>query len=769
MSRFFAPLARLLRWVPSVLLVLAGSLAGFLVDTTHLNGQTPARPEVVQLQFEGNETLRDAQLRASILTRQTECRTVLFQWVLPFCPLGAEFAIDRSYFNARVFRSDFWRIHALYRSQGFRQIQLDTTLTRPTPTTLEITFHIEEGEPVRLTSLEVEGLWDLEERLQEEVTRGLPVRVGDRLQIAALQASADTLVRRLQERGYPRAEVFRDLFIPAGSLDGEVVLDVFPGGAARFGAIEVEGLEGVSEEVILRMLPFREGDRYDRERLFEGQRNLYGLELFRHAAVTANLDHVPDTVVPLRVQVVEGQTHRVRTGAGWNTADCFTTEARWLGRNVLGGGRRLVLRGRVSNILSSTLEDSICSGAGTGEYARLNGLIAADFTQPWFFSPRNALTTSVFVERQSVPDVYIRQTLGATFAFTRRVGRDTPVTLSWEPQLSSLDAVGVFFCTNFLVCDTDDIRILSSTNWLSPVGVQVARDRTNRVLSPSAGYTAAFELEWGGRPTFSDFDYGRALGQVTLFHPLSGDWVFASRLRGGWLGASSFRGLTPGPRSQGARVAPPQKRFYSGGANSVRGFAQNQLGPRVVTVGVEDLIFPRGDRLDPICRPADVEALTCDVSPLGEADVESRPTGGSAVLEGSLELRIPLVAPYLSMAAFADFGQVWPDIEALSMKDLVITPGLGLRYMTPLGPIRLDVAYRPPTRQSFPVVTSLIRPWQPDTDDPSLRIRDPLTGAQVDWVFDDSLVRLVNEVDVSEPSGLSLRRFQFQFSIGQAF
>jgi outer membrane protein insertion porin family len=640
---------------------------------------------------------------------------------------------------------------------------------RPTPTTLEITFHIREGDPVRLATLDIEGLWDVEPVVLAEVTRDLPARVGDRLQITALQAAADTVVRRLQDRGYPRAEVFRDLFIPAGTLEGEVILDVFPGSAARFGPIGIEGREAVEEDVIRRMLPFREGDPYDREKLFEGQRNLYGLELFRHAAVTADLEHVPDTVVPLRVQVAEGQTHRVRTGAGWNTADCFTAEARWLGRNVLGGGRRLVLRGRISNILAPTLEDSICSGAGTGEYARLNGVLAADFTQPWVFSPRYSLTTSLFVERQSVPDVYVRQTLGANFALTRRIGRDTPVTLSWQPQLSSLDAVGVFFCTNFLVCDTDDIRILSATNWLSPVGLQLARDRTNRILSPSAGYTAALELEWGGRPTLSDFDYGRALGEVTFFQPLPADWVLASRLRGGWLGASTFRGLAPDPRAQAVRVAPPQKRFYSGGANSVRGYAQNQLGPRVVTIGVEDLIFPRSDRPEPICLPAEVQALTCDVSPLGETDVESRPTGGSAVMEGSLELRIPLVSPYLSMAAFADFGQVWPGIEAFSLSDVVATPGLGLRYMTPLGPIRLDVAYRPPTRQAFPVITSLIRPWSPEEDDAALRIRDPLTGDRVDWVFEESLVRLVREVNVSESSSLSLRRFQFQFSIGQAF
>jgi outer membrane protein assembly factor BamA len=755
-------------------LVLAVGLLLVAVVAPPLEGQTPSRPEITGLRFEGNRTFSDAQLRGSILTRKTECRSFLFQWVVPLCPLGVDFALDPSFYNPRVFRSDYVRVATFYRSQGFRQVTVDSLLVRPTPTTVEITFRIEEGDPVRITTLDFEGLDPADDAAS--LTRDLPVQVGDRLNVAALRSVADSLVRRLQDRGYPGAEVFRDIFIPAGTLEGEVLFDVFTGPRARFGAVEVVGNENVSETVIRRMLPFREGDMYSRERLFDAQRNLYGLEIFRHAVIEPRTDGDDDAVVPLQVRVTEGDARRVRAGGGWNTADCFSTEVRWANRNFLGGARRMVLRGRLSNILTSDLEESVCRGAGTGEYARLNGLVAAEFTQPWLFSPRNTLSAALFVERQSVPDVYIRESLGLNLGLTRVVGRNTPMTVSYQPQVGRLDAADVFFCTNFLVCNPVEVEVVASPNVLAPLGIRVARDRTNRAVSPTGGYTAIADLEVASSATLSDFEYQRLVSEITVFHaPLQGSGlVLAGRLRGGWMRASTFRGLDRSESADGSvqpapRLPPPQKRFYAGGANSVRGYTQNQLGPRVVTVGVEELIFPRNAELEPICAPEAIASLTCDAGALAEGDFASRPTGGSAVLEGSTELRFPVWGPYLSGAAFVDFGQVWPETQDARLSEVVVSPGIGLRYSTPIGPIRLDLAYRPAARQNLPVVTSAIRPWNEAEDPESLRIQDPRTGDRIDWVFVDALARLETPVTFVEPSGFSWSRVQFQFSIGHAF
>lgn len=744
-------------------IVVLGIMAAPLLGPEPLEAQTQTRPEIVSLSFDGNRAFSNTALSNAILTRQTTCRSMLLRITL-FCTFNADFAVDPAFFNDRVFAQDYVRVQLFYHRRGYREVQVDTTIERRTPTSVALTFHIDEGEPVRIVSLDVLGSDDLP---GGPVGEGLPAGPGDPLNFILLEAVRDTITERLRDRGYAHAEVLRGTFIPDGTRDAEVEFDVYTGPLARIGPIGIEGNEQVTETVIRRMLPFREGSVYSRSQIFEGQRNLYGLDIFRHAAILPDLDHVPDSVVPLRVQVNEGNARRVRTGGAWTSSDCFATEARWSSRNFMGGARRMVLRGRVSNLLTSALEESICSGAGTGEFARLNWLASAEFTQPWIFSPRNTFTGAIFAERQSVPDVFIREALGLNLALTRTVGGVTPVTLSFRPQRGRLSAAEVFFCTNFLVCNPRDIEILEATNLLSPVALAATRDRTNRLVAPTGGYTAALELEHASRYTGSDFEYGRAVAEATGFLELPADVVLGGRLRGGWMRASAFRGFR-GTEREGTRIEHPQKRFYAGGANSVRGYAQNQLGPQVVTVGVEALIFPADEDTEAICAPTQIADLSCDPAPLADASFTTRPTGGSVVVEGNLEARFDLGGEHLGGVAFVDFGQVWSERGNARLRDVRFTPGVGLRYGTPIGPIRVDVAYRPPARRVLPVITSQIRPFDPAVDPPDRRIHDR-DGEPIDWVLVDELARLENPLSIDEPRGFSWRRLQLQFSIGHAF
>jgi outer membrane protein assembly factor BamA len=753
------PAQRGFRGLVGALLILGGLIFG---EVEFASAQTRSRPEIARLNFEGNASFPDRVLANAILTREVACRSSI---LLPFCWAGAEFAIDPSFLNDRVFAQDYVRIQLFYRQRGYREVQVDTVVERITPTRVEITFQIQEGEPVRVSRLDLQGADRVSGPL---LGRDLPLRVGDPLNMVVLEAVRDTLTQRLRDRGYAHAEVLRSLFIPRDApRTAEVEFDVYTGPIARFGEIRIEGNEGVGDGIVERMLPFREGSVYSQEALFEAQRNLYGLEIFRHASVVPDLTHTPDSIVPLLLQVNEGNARRVRSGGGWNNADCFSLESRWASRNFFGGARRLGLTGRVSNLLTRDLQDSVCSDAGQGDFARLNWLASVDFTQPWIFSPRNTLNVRAFAERQSVPDVYIRESVGFNFSLRRVLGRASPLTLSYLPQWGRLSAAEVFFCTNFLVCTASEIDLLEGSNRLSPMVLAFAHDRTDRQVSPRRGYTLAAEIEAASRWTASDFDYQRAAVETTFFRPLFSDWVVGGRLRGGWLNAAPFRGFAS-TGGASVPVAHPQKRFYAGGANSVRGYAQSQLGPRVVTVGVEELLFPVGGGSGALCDPESISDLTCNAGALAEGSFESRPTGGSAVLEGNLELRFPIWDPSLGGALFLDAGQVWSDPARVRSTEVVATPGIGLRYATPIGPVRVDVAYRPPIRQDLPVVTSSIRRFDPETDDPALRLAPP-GGDPIDWVPMDSLARLTRPVGFTEASGFSFRRLQFHFAIGHAF
>jgi outer membrane protein insertion porin family len=746
-------------------LLLAGLLVAVLLPgcVQDLEAQTPSRPEVVSLRFEGNESFGDRALRNAIVTRQTECRSFVLQ---PFCWTGREFALDRSFLTPRTFRADFARVQLFYYIRGYRQAQVDTVVDRLEETRVALTFLIEEGTPIRITDLQITGVAD--QTLRNQVARDLPIGVGQPLDLNLLDVARDTLTRRMRDEGYAHTDVLRNIDIDLETLEAQVEFDVYTGPLARFGEIEIVGNEQVSDRVIRRMLPFREGDFYSQEELFEAQRTIYNLEIFQHAAIEQDLEHVPDSLVPLRVEVAEGRTHRVRTGLGWNSAECFTGEGRWSSRNFRGGARRLVLRGGVSNIGTGQFEDSICSGAGTDVYGDLNWVVSAEFTQPVIWSARNSFTTSVFAERQSLQDVFVREAVGINTSMTRSLGQGTSVGVFYRPQLARLAAAEIFFCTTFLVCDPQDIDVLQASNLLAPVGVQFSRDETDRAFSPTAGYTLLFDVEHASGGTVSDFDYERAVGEVTWFHGLPRDVVLATRLRGGWLNAGPFRGLGAELELERPRIAHPQKRFYAGGANSVRGYAQNQLGPRVVSVEVEDLVFPVADAADPLCIPEQIVDRSCDVDSLGEDRFFSRPTGGSNLVEGSLELRFPVWGPFLRGVTFVDFGQVWDRSSEVTVGELAAAPGIGLRYSTPIGPVRVDLAYRPRRSERVPVVTSSLRPFDPDRDSQADRIRSR-NGETLDWVRLDELAPLDPRLTLAEDPGFSFRRLQLHFSIGQAF
>jgi outer membrane protein assembly factor BamA len=758
--------------VRSPLLLLA--LVGGLVGAMPAQAQT-SRPEITRIRFEGNRVFDDDDLRSAIYNRETECKQLVFQ---PLCWMGVEAALDRRYLQPREVPLDALRLQAYYWLRGYRDAAVDTALVRDDGT-VGIEFRIDEGEPVLVGRMEVFGLEDLD---IPGVASDLPLRVGDPLSAIRMEAVKDTLVSRLREVGYAHAAVFSGFFIPADTRSAEVTFDVDAGPVARFGQVSVEWLPGpdgdlvpeLDETSIRRMVPFRAGGLYRHSQLVEGQRNLYSLEMVRTARVRPLGDTVAlDTIIPVAIQIGEGDLHRVRAGGGWSTADCLNTEAQWASRNFRGGARRLTVRGRLSNILTPQLNGSaLCRQAGTEPFDVLNYQVSAELVQPWVFSPRNSLSATAFVERQTLPDVFIRKATGFTLAFTRALGRQSTATLSYQPALTELEEAGeVFFCVSLFLCTADDRQVFAGKKWLAPVVLSLGLNRSNRVLNPTAGYSLALDLEHASRFTGSQFGYNRMVGEITGYVGLGEETVLAARFRGGVVNPGIFK-----TQQDSFAISHPQKRFYSGGAGSVRGFGENRLGPRVLSVRVPRLVEyqPDGSR---VCEPEEVVDGTCD--PLG-ADAaalryfEVRPTGGDALLEANLELRFPFLASDLQGAVFVDAGYVWPrernEHISIDLSDLELTPGVGVRYFSPIGPIRVDVGYRFREAENLPFFTGALRSCDAATER-CLEVRGPAgTPIELDWVATSDLTQLQEVSGVRFGGGRGfLNRLQLHVSIGQAF
>ncbi len=741
------------------------ALLGGLAPFGSAWGQT-VRQEIAAVEFGGNETFSDTELRRAVLTKASSCPPVL---TVTTCAVGIDWFRDRQYFSARVMEDDLSRLRQLYAAHGFRAMSADAELVANGDGTVSVTFRIEERQPFRVGSIEFQG---------DSIPAGLgfegelPVGTGDPASFLLIAEARDTLTLLLRNAGYAFAEVFYGFDRSLDSDTASVNYRVELGPRTTFGPIEVSGNTLLGDDVIRARLPFSEGELFRESRIREAQRNLHELGIVSRAQVQRDVASMEmDSVLPIRVDVVEGDVHRVRTGGGANSADCFNVEGRWTSRNFFGGGRTLLAQARLSNLLAGFLQATpLCSQAGTGEFGRLNWLASVDFGQPTFLSRRNDLAVGVFAERQSRKNIFVRDAFGLDVGINRDMGVGSFLSTRFRPQLTRLAAAEVTLCATFLACTPEDIDALSSANWLSPIAVSFNRDRSDNIFSPTSGSKALVDVEFAEGFTGSDYAYFRAFADASFYNGIGEGRVLALRVRAGRINPGGFLGIAT-DTERFAEVVPSQKRFYGGGANSVRGFAQSSLGPRSLSIGVRDLLRRREGEIEPACLPAAVVDLTCDASALVGMDLfQLRPVGGLSTFEASAELRFDLAGTVLSGAAFVDVGQVWP--QGPQLDDLELSPGFGLRYNTAFGPIRLDVAYSFHEREPLEVVTSQIRPYVFGEDSMADRIDIAAPGGPselIDWVVSEDLAILGPPVLFGDDPGFSLRRFQLHFSIGQAF
>jgi outer membrane protein assembly factor BamA len=196
--------------------------------------------------------------------------------------------------------------------------------------------------------------------------------------------------------------------------------------------------------------------------------------------------------------------------------------------------------------------------------------------------------------------------------------------------------------------------------------------------------------------------------------------------------------------SVGDGVLHPRKRFYAGGSHSVRGFGETQLGPRVLTVPIG--VLQTHDSSNVGCLTGtDVTSCNPNAANLKDRDFVPRPLGGNFVVEGSVEARFPIWQDFLG-AVFVDAGMVSQRTNpALPRRRAAITPGFGVRYRSPVGPIRADIGVNPGRPESLPVVTENI-----------------VNGQR-------TLVTLQQRRTYSPTSGSLLNRMVLHLSIGEAF
>lgn len=718
--------------------------------------------EVVGLEFTGNRAFTAPALANGIVTTPS---TWARRW---FGVFGTRYCID-----PQELPRDVLRLAVFYRAHGFLDATVDTVVTRVGSAKARIRFAITEGRPTLVRALSITGLDSVVSR--EPLTRALPLRVGAPFDRPALASTRDTLARRLRNSGYPDADVLVNYETDAAQREATVVLTAIPGARARVGLVDVRvrGLNGaatVDSAVVRRLTGLTAGAWYREQDLERAKRALYGAQMFAQVTVEPDTGTVrSDSVMRVSVRVAEGPMHSARVGGGWGTLDCFRAYADYSHLNVGGTGTRIDLRGRVSKIgVGRPLDgfDAFCSSLARADAfgGNLNYSTGITITPP--VSARSAVQPSLtlYSERRSEYNAYLRTTpIGGAFALARGTGRLTQ-NASYTLEYGDTESSPAFLCAVFNACANADQAALSKRQRLAVIGYAFTNEWTDNPTNPTRGTALRGEARHASREVGSDsqLQFTRFTLDGAAYLPLGTDVVLAARLRmGAVLGPISLGSL-------GDAYVPVQERLFAGGATTVRGFRQNELGPVVYNTASYDTVRADGAKGGDPSNPKQTVFFRASAETGGGRTI---PTGGNAMLVANLEARVrsPVFADALQLAFFADAGRVWNRGTAapLNLRTVQWTPGVGARIRTLVGLIRVDIGYNPYQRAAGAAYfdTPIAVGGQLFCVSPgnTLRVTATATGT-----LQQAAGACPSDFTPAREQSV-LKRLAFQFSVGQAF
>jgi len=516
-------------------------------------------------------------------------------------------------FKPEELESDLERLRLFYHQQGFYHAHIEAK-THLEDRQARVEIHIQEGPWVKVTKIEFTGA-EIPPQALTTIKEISPLKTGKRFTESNYEGLKRLYLSYFLDHGYPFAKIEGKVHLDQVTNTAEIFLTLKPGRRCTFGQVTLKGERKTPEHVIRRKLTFKKGDLYSLKEIFESQRRLYGLDLFQNVTFTPEKVPPGERRIPLVLEVQEKKQRSLRIGLGYGSEDRFRARVgiRW--RN-LGGGARFV-----------DLD---------AKYSYLEAKLTATLQNPQIFTSRFDLVLQTGLLRQNYPGFEDR-----AFFTQERLERDLP----WKWRLAVGHALE--FDRPFNIPE-ETLLLLRDTGpgvtyRASMALLRLRQDTTNDIIDPSRGGIISLSGEVAPDFLGSSLQFARGVAEVRRYQGLWATGVImAGRLKFGIIE----------PIETTAEI-PIFRRFFSGGATSVRGYRLDYLGPRT----------PDGT-----------------------------PIGGNALVEGSVEARIPLYKEFRGVA-FVDFGNVFLQPRDIDLGQIKYASGFGLRYQTPVGPLGVDVGF----------------------------------------------------------------------------
>ena len=645
-----------------------------LPDGNHLNIvyviDPGVRHKLVAVKIEGNTYFDRAAIRERMIVQTANVTN----------PNGK--------FNQRFLSEDVNSIKYLYQANGFLEVKVETSLRdgyQGKKNEMEVLVKIDEGPQTLVHEVKIEGIAsDDFKRLQPR----LSVSEGQPFSEAGVANDRDAVTYYFYNRGYPNVQ-FESSAKPAPAEPDrmDVVYKIMEGERVFVDRVIITGLNYTRPYIVDRQMRIADGDPLSQTRMVDSQRRLYNLGLFNEVdtAVQNPDGEEPTKNVLFNLQEAKRWTFRYGGGIEFATGNIPTTNnpqgktglspngvLEITRLNLFGRDQTFTLRGRLGNLTR-------------------RGIVSYD--APRLFHRENwRIVVSALYDNTADVNTFASERLEGTVQAEQRVNRFLTLAYGLSFQRVAVDK-------DSLVIDPVLIALYSKPVFIAMPTLTLVRDKRDDAINPTKGSYNALNGGLATSALGSQTNFGRVLIDNSTYYKFKKNWVFARRTQIGIekpYGKNDFLDLSslpPGAVPVEATQIPLPELFFAGGSNSLRAFSINQAGPRDTQTGFA--------------------------------------IGGQGLFVNNLELRTPPVAlPYvgnnLAFVFFHDMGNVFdtanhilsglttfhqPSIANCS------TPGsarpcnfsynaqgigAGIRYKTPVGPVRFDLGYAlNPTR--YPV------------------------------------------------------------------
>lgn len=583
-------------------------------------------------------------------------------------------AVDpRQVWNPAVWDQSALRLVELYRAEGFleaahegTQVALDARAG-----TADVEVRLREGPRTRVEAVTFEGNRALP---AEELSRSVRLSPGEPLAYADVEATRTALLLLYGRRGHLYARITDVEELSADHTRATVRFRIEEGPQVRVGAVVVSGARRTRHDVVRDTLTLHPGDVYDPDAAARSQAALLRLGVFRSVGLRLADPEVPDGTKDLTVEVAERPWRTLAPGIGFSLANGPRAFVELVQPNLFGRALELSARVKVNYPLATLFGEEIRADAKELERKqvldRVEGRFEAGLHDPrvkLFGIGAGARVDGVAEQLHRVAYNLSRGSVvfGLDFPLSGRI------TLSLQDELELDRIVKTDAAQTLTFADVERLRFGDGVTALQSFRPVLALDFRDSSVYPRRGWLATGTADYVHSIATSVFTHMLKLsGAVSGYLPVGSRSVFALTLRAG-------RVL---PIERGSQTILP-KRFYLGGASTMRGYGEEEMIP-------EDV---RGLFLD------QVRACASSLSGLGCSAVANQlangqtlvSQGGEAFVLAKAELRFPL-RQGIEMGAFVDAGNLWLDPSQTSFADLRWNFGLGLRFLTPIGPAVLD-------------------------------------------------------------------------------